>query len=59
MTLDLLFAMVGNIYTECSIIVILKLRFLTSNLIFLFTYMNFSGQDAIKMDSLSPKRQGI
>lgn len=43
---------------DCSITVISKGRFLMSNLIFLFTCMNFSDQYTVKMDSLSLKRKG-
>lgn len=58
MTADLFFTVVGNIYSECSITVMSKLRFLISNLIFLFTCTNFSDQDVIQTDSLSLNRRG-
>lgn len=57
MTPDLFFIVVGNIYSERSIMVVPKLRFLISNLIFLFTCTNFSGQDISQTDSLSLKRR--
>lgn len=58
MTPEWVFAVARNIHSEYSIIVISKLRCLMSNLIFLFTCMNFRGQDAIEMQSFS-KEKGV
>lgn len=55
MTLDWVFAVARDIYSEYSIIVISKLRCLMSNLI-LFMCMNFRGQYAIEMQFFSTEK---